>query len=70
MTDVVFTKDLSSGRVHKRIRLAGRLVPYGGEQDNQDDAGEYIVIPEVDGVPLEDRCRRCFAEDHRGDAEK
>lgn len=35
--EIVLTRDLSSGKVHKRLLTEdGRLIPYGGEQDNLD----------------------------------
>lgn len=60
--DIVYTKDASSGRIHKRIRVDNRLVPYGGEEDNLDDAGAYSEIPEAEAfaAPAADKCDRCF----------
>ena len=65
MTDleVVFTRDRSSGRVHKRIVTLNGLIPYGGEQDNLDDAGEYDLIDSTEDVEPGDLCERCFGGD-------
>ncbi len=57
---MILTRDLSSGRIHKRTE-DGRT----HEADNLDDAGEYEVItPEqlAEAEP-EQLCERCFPED-------
>ena len=65
--EAVLTRDTSSGRIHKRLlTVDGRLIPYGGEPDNLDDAGAYSVLTPDEGArALElaepgDLCGRCF----------
>ena len=60
----VLTRDVSSGRIHKRIRTAAGLVPYGGEADNSDDAGRYEIVDEtaLEGAEPGDLCQRCFQD--------
>ncbi len=57
--EVVLTRDLSSGVVHKRV-----LMPDGGlmalEACNTDDAGEYAIVVEADLGEADVRCRRCL----------
>lgn len=58
--DDVLTRDLSSGRIHRRIRVGDNL--YTAEADNLDQAGEYEVITAeqlADAEPGE-LCERCF----------
>jgi hypothetical protein len=56
--EIVLTRDRSSGRIHKRVRLGDGLATFEG--DNLDEAGLYDVIETTDGVDLDDLCRRCF----------
>jgi hypothetical protein len=58
MTETIYTRDLSSGRVHKRILIEGKAASL--EADNLDDAGAYEVITTLDGVEPADLCQRCF----------
>lgn len=60
MSGPVYTRDRSSGRIHKRVRVGNRL--YTDEADNLDDAGEYDVIgdDEVAEADPEALCDRCF----------
>lgn len=61
MTSEVYTRDSSSGKVHRRIQTeSGELMSF--ESDNLDDAGAYEVIDalqlaDVDPAAL---CERCF----------
>lgn len=67
----VVTRDLSSGRFHKRYRIAGRM--YSQEGCNLDQAGGYEVMPRqsrgIDGrgVPVGTDpallCENCFGSD-------
>ncbi len=68
---IQYTRDISSGRVHKRIRSGATFVPYGGEQDNLDDAGQFeIITPDaLDGAEPADLCLRCFPDKQDGQAE-
>ena len=56
--DVLLTRDLSSGRVHKRTRIGIRLATIEG--DNLDQSGAFEIIPSIDGIPESDRCENCF----------
>ena len=58
--DDVLTRDISSGRIHRRIRVGKNLASI--EADNLDDAGEYeIVGPEVlETAEPSQLCERCF----------
>lgn len=58
--EVVLTRDLSSGRVHRRVRLAGETILRSFEADNLDDAGDYEVIASLEGIEPADLCARCF----------
>lgn len=63
MAEEVLTRDTSSGRIHKRLLTAdGRLIPYGGEPDNLDQAGGYEVIESTEAAEPGDLCERCFGE--------
>lgn len=57
---VVYTRDYSTGRVHKRSIVNGALQSF--EADNSDTAGEYEVItPDaLTGAESGSLCRRCF----------
>ncbi len=60
MTDSVLTRDLSSGRIHRRTVVGDALQSF--EQDNLDAAGNYEVITAeqlADAEPGE-LCERCF----------
>jgi hypothetical protein len=58
--DDVLTRDISSGRIHRRIRVGDNLASI--EADNLDDAGEYEVITYEDFETAEPSqlCERCF----------
>lgn len=59
--DVILTRDRSSGRFHKRVRIGKGLATL--EQCNQDNAGEYDILFDLpDGLDPKKLCRRCFAE--------
>jgi hypothetical protein len=62
MSDTVLTRDTTSGRIHKRVQLDGRLLV--DERDNLDDAGAYEVVTEADieDLPVAVFCRHCFPE--------
>jgi hypothetical protein len=77
VNEVIYTRDVSSGRIHKRYRMpGGNLATY--ESCNLDDAGDYVIISltaqkwRVDGTPVladsdaEALCKRCFPEDDDG----
>lgn len=56
---VVYTQDISSGRVHERVYLEGRLM--SSEEDNLDQAGRFTIIDTIEGIADDKLCRRCFA---------
>ncbi len=70
VSEEVLTRDRSSGRLHKRIRTTAGLVPFGGESDNLDDAGEYDVVTAdaIDTAEAGDLCERCFPSHQDGQA--
>lgn len=57
----ILTRDVSSGRVHARYRINGALL--SDERDNQDDAGDFVELADLEGVPPADLCRRCFGDE-------
>ena len=56
--EIVYTRDKSSGHVHKRVRMAGGLVTFEG--DNLDEAGAYEILDTLAEVDPSDLCQRCF----------
>lgn len=63
--DEVLTRDKSSGRVHRRFQIPGSSALITFEGDNLDAAGDYEIIDNLDGVELEDKCKRCFEGEGR-----
>jgi hypothetical protein len=65
--ELIYTRDLSSGIIHKRWRMpGGNLATF--EADNLDDAGDFEIVAQ-DGladVDAEAFCKRCFPEDDDG----
>ena len=59
MREIVYTRDLSSGKVHERVLIGDRYYATI-EADNLDDAGEFEVIESLDNVEPENLCQRCF----------
>jgi hypothetical protein len=62
MADTVLTRDLSSGRIHRRVLVNGTYMT--SEADNLDDAGAFEVITAeqlADAEPGE-LCERCFPD--------
>ena len=58
--DDVLTRDISSGRIHRRIRVGDLLASI--EQDNLDDAGAYEVIDyeQLTTAEPSQLCENCF----------
>jgi hypothetical protein len=56
--EIVYTRDRSSGHVHKRVRLGDGLATLEG--DNLDEAGLYDVLDTLAEVDPSDLCQRCF----------
>ena len=54
----VLTRDLTSGRIHRRIAVPGGYATLEG--DNLDEAGEFEVITTLDNAEKGDLCERCF----------
>ena len=66
MNELIYTRDLSSGRIHKRWRMpGGNIATY--EACNLDDAGDYEVLDTLSAdSDAEAFCKRCFPEDDDG----
>jgi hypothetical protein len=64
----VHTRDLSSGRIHLRIRVGSTL--FVDERCNLDQAGEYEEIDQeaVDAAARAAKCLRCYPPDVEGAA--
>jgi hypothetical protein len=63
--EVVYTRDLSSGKVHKRVRQGERLLV--DERCNLDQAGAFeIVDPDNAG---DFTCGHCFPDQPAPDAD-
>ena len=60
----VLTRDISSGRIHRRLLVNDQLIPYGGEADNLDQAGKYEIVTADDlaNAEPEGLCERCFPD--------
>jgi uncharacterized protein with PIN domain len=56
--EIVLTRDRSSGRIHKRVRLGAGLATLEG--DNLDEAGLYDVLDTLSDVDPADLCFNCF----------
>lgn len=59
--DIVLTRDLSSGRIHRRMLTpAGEVLTFEG--DNLDQAGKYEVITaeQLSDAEPGELCERCF----------
>jgi len=55
---VILTRDKSSGRVHKRVKVGDGLATLEG--DNLDEAGAYDVLDSLADIDPGDLCRNCF----------
>lgn len=55
---IVFTRDKSSGRVHKRVQIGNGLATLEG--DNLDEAGLYEILDTLANTDPGDLCRNCF----------
>ena len=62
---IVIVRDTSSHRPHKRFRIRGQTELASFEQDNADESGAYdeITQAELETIPRDDWCRRCWPED-------
>lgn len=61
---IVYTRDKSSGRIHKRIQLGDGLATLEG--DNLDEAGACEILATLADSDPDDLCANCF---RTGDAE-
>lgn len=61
---VVIVRDRSSGRIHKRFRIAGQAELAAFEADNADEAGlaDEITQTEVADASPDAFCQRCFPD--------
>ncbi len=68
MTDgeIVYTRDISSGRVHKRVRDGARFLV--DERCNSDQSGAYAVVENIEAADFEALCRHCFPAAVKPDA--
>lgn len=61
--ETVLTQDVSSGRIHVRFRIKGRLVV--DERCNTDDAGSFRIIKELpEDMDASILCKFCFPAMH------
>lgn len=56
--EIVYTRDRSSGRIHKRVRVGDGLTTFEG--DNLDEAGMSDELATLADVDPSDLCQRCF----------
>lgn len=58
--DDVLTRDLSSGKLHRRIRIGDNLASI--EADNLDQAGPYEIVTAdaLEHAEPGELCERCF----------
>jgi hypothetical protein len=60
LAQVLLTRDLSSGRVHRRYAVPYQEGLLVDERCNLDQAGAYEVIASLEGVQEDALCRHCF----------
>ncbi len=60
--EVILTRDRSSGRVHRRVRIGDRRGFLVDERCNADQSGAYEVIASTEGIEPDALCRWCFPE--------
>ena len=60
MSEEVLTRDVTSGRIHRRTMVDGQVMTF--EQDNLDSAGAYEVITadQLANAEPGELCERCF----------
>jgi hypothetical protein len=63
MSDTIYTRDHSSGKVHIRTLIGQRYATH--ESDNLDQAGLFDLLESLDDVDPSDLCKRCFPEEHQ-----
>jgi hypothetical protein len=64
MATMVYVRDISNHRVHKRFREEGVRGLYSLEADNADSSGAFEVLTDAEFAEVEhgDLCRRCWPE--------
>ena len=64
MATMVYVRDMSNNRVHKRFKEEGVRGLYSLEADNADSSGVYEILTdaEVADIAAENMCRRCWPE--------
>ena len=62
MTTTVYVQDVTDHRVHRRFREDGERGLYAHGAEVPDTSGAYIVLTdaEMERVPAEWMCSRCF----------
>jgi hypothetical protein len=61
----VFTRDLSSGHVHRGLAVEGITEPFRLESCNTDQAGASELLDSLEGIEPGQLCERCRPGDHR-----
>ena len=64
--EIVLTRDRSSGRIHKRVRLGDGLATFEADNLELDEAGLYDVLFSLADADPADLCKRCFPDVERG----
>ncbi len=60
--EAILTRDRSSGRVHRRLRIGDRRGFLVDERCNADQSGDYEVLASTEGIEPDALCRWCFPE--------
>jgi hypothetical protein len=62
--EVVYVQDVKTTRVHKRFHEDGVRGLYAYEAEASDTSGAFTVLTqsEMERIPAEALCRRCFPE--------
>jgi hypothetical protein len=60
--EAILTRDRSSGRVHRRVRIGKSATLLVDERCNTDQSGAYDVIDSTEGIEPDALCRWCFPE--------
>ncbi len=60
--EAILTRDRSSGRVHRRVRIGTNAALLVDERCQTDQSGDYEVIGSTEGIEPDALCRWCFGE--------
>jgi hypothetical protein len=65
--ETVYVQDVKTGRVHKRFHEEGVRGLYAYEAETVDTSGAFAVLTqaEMERIPAEALCRRCFPQGGR-----